>query len=267
VTTDTAAPKTELAVLDGGAFVALNHTSAEIGDYIRDALEGEDVTARDLVRLTVPSGKAQKYRWEVPTLDGGSEVVDEVAGIMVGYRSTRAFWPVKLDDVVGGRKPPACSSADYRFGFGKQWATKDDPSPAGEPVKLACAECPNSLFSDDNERPGCKSFGTLLLIGETGFLPRVISVPVTSMKAVRAFRLSLADGGVPPFAAVCAFGLAKATNAGGTDYALIAPRLTGRLDAAAAARAKAYGDMLRPVFERAAAPPEAQAVADEAATA
>jgi hypothetical protein len=122
---------TEITTVDAGGYLALNHDLVEVKSFIEDNLAGQDVSEFDLQRLNVPSGKAQKYRWEIPTLEG-SEAVDEISGIIVFQKQTRAFWPQSIDD-GGGNVPPSCSSPDAKFGFGKQWATATDPDPDGEP--------------------------------------------------------------------------------------------------------------------------------------
>jgi hypothetical protein len=143
----------------------------------------------------VPSGKAQKYRWEIPTLEG-SEAVDEISGIIVFQKQTRAFWPQSIDD-GGGNVPPSCSSPDAKFGFGKQWATREDPDPDGEPRRVACAQCPNAQFGSDGGRgQACKQTSQLFLLMETGFLPAVVQVPPTSLGAVKKYMLALANAGV-----------------------------------------------------------------------
>jgi hypothetical protein len=246
---------TEITTTEPGGFVALNHDIAEVRGFIEENLAGQDVSEFDLTRLSVPSGKAQKYRWEIPTLEG-SEAVDEIKGIIVFQKQTRAFWPQTIDE-GGGNVPPSCSSPDARFGFGKQWATAEDPDPDGEPRRLACAQCPQAQFGSDRQGRGqaCKQTTQLFLLMETGFLPAVVQVPPTSLGAVKKYMLALANAGVRFDQVVTVFGLDKRANQGGTEYAQVAPRLGGRLDPQTAERARSYGETLRPQFEAAAAAP------------
>lgn len=252
---------TELATVEPGGYLALNHDLDEVTGFIEDNLAGQEVTEFDLTRLSVPSGKATKYRWEVPTLEG-SDTIEELAGIIVFQKQTRSFWPMSIDD-GGGNVPPSCSSPDGKVGFGKQWATKDDPDPEGEPRQLVCAQCPKSQFGSDGGRgQACKQQAALFLLMETGFLPAVVSVPPTSLGEIKKYMLALANAGIRYDQVVTRFGLEKKQNAGGTDYALIVPKLGGRLDPAEAAKARAYGAQLKPTFEQV-----AQAVATEPAAA
>ena len=243
---------TDLAVVDTSGYLALREDLADVQEIIAENLAGQDFGEFDLTRISVPSGKATKYRWEIPTLDG-SESVEEITGIIVHQKQSRSFWPLSIDD-GGGNTPPACSSSDGRYGTGKQWATKTDPDPDGEPRTLACAECPNSKFGSDGGRgQACKQSTSLFVLMETGFLPSIVSVPPTSLAAMKKYMGALANAGIRYRDVVTVFALEKRSNAGGTDYAQIAPRLGARLDPDAAARAREYGKALAPVFERAAA--------------
>jgi hypothetical protein len=239
---------TELTVIEPGGFLALNHDLDEVTGFIEDNLSGQEVTEFDLKRISVPSGKATKYRWELPTLEG-SEAVDEITGIIVFQKQTRQFWPRSIDD-GGGNVPPSCSSPDGKVGFGKQWATKDDIDPPGEPRQLDCKACPKSQFGSDGGRgQACKQSASLFLLMETGFLPAVVSVPPTSLRSLKHYMLGLADVGIRYDQVVTTLALEKDSNAGGTEYAVIVPRLGGRLDPDDAVKARAYGAALRPQFE------------------
>jgi hypothetical protein len=245
---------TDITTVDAGGYLALNHDLVELKSFIEDNLAGQEVSEFDLQRINVPSGKAQKYRFEIPTLEG-SEAVDEISGIIVFQKQTRAFWPQSIDE-GGGNVPPSCSSPDARHGFGKQWATATDPDPDGDPRRVACASCPNAQFGSDGGRgQACKQTSQLFLLMETGFLPAVVQVPPTSLNAVKKYMLALANAGVRYDQVVTTLALEKRANAGGTEYAQIAPRLGGRLETEVAARARAYGEALRPTFEAAATAP------------
>jgi hypothetical protein len=245
---------TDITTVDAGGYLALNYDLVELKSFIEDNLAGQDVSEFDLQRLNVPSGKAQTYRWEVPTLEG-SEAVSEISGIIVFQKQTRAFWPQSIDD-GGGNVPPSCSSPDAKFGFGKQWATREDPDPDGEPRRVACAQCPNAQFGSDGGRgQACKQTSQLFLLMETGVLPAVVQVPPTSLGAIKKYMLALANAGVRYDQVVTTLGLEKRANAGGTEYAQIAARLGGRLDPETSQRARAYGETLRPTFEAAATAP------------
>jgi len=249
----TPVPNGGLAVADAGGYLALSEDLSTVTDLIRDNLDGQRITEFDLTRLTVPSGKAQRYRWEVPTL-GGSEPREEVEGVLVMHKSTRAFWPGEYE---GGSSPPSCSSPDNVYGFGKQWATSEDPDPEGEPRRMLCEECPNAQFGSDGRAQACKQMVQLFLLREGSYLPTVITAAPTSLASVRKYLLNLAEAGLRFYQVITAFSLEKKANADGVEYALITPRVVGRLDDTAAARVQGYRDMLTPQLQRvtATAPP------------
>lgn len=244
---------TDLIVIEADGFIALQHDLDEVSEFIHENLDGQDIGEFDLTRLRVPSGKATKYRWEIPTLDG-SEVVDEIQGIIVSQKQTRGYWPLSIDD-GGGNTPPVCASADGRTGVGKPWANKLDPNPDGDPTTQPCKQCPHSRFGSAEKGDGqaCKQSSSLFLLMETGFLPAVVSVPPTSLASVKQYMLHLANHGIRFNQVITSFTLEKESNAGGTEYARIQPKLAGRLDPDAAEKAKAYGAMLAPTFDRVAA--------------
>lgn len=243
---------TDLTTIEPGGFLALTSSIDDVRAFIDANLAGQDINEFDLTRITVPSGKATKYRFEIPTLEG-SEAVDEIQGIIVFQKQTRAYWPLSIED-GGGNIPPSCSSPDAKIGYGKFWATREDPDPDGEPRQQACAQCPQSQFGSDGARgQACSQNGQLFLLMETGFLPAVVQVPPTSLGSVKKYMLALANAGVRFDQVLTVLALEKKANAGGIEYAQIVPRLGGRLDPDTAQRARAYGEALRPTFEAAAA--------------
>lgn len=239
-----------LDVADVGSYIALAEDLGDVSEIIKDNLGGQPITEFDLTRLSVPSGKAQTYRWEVPTL-GGSQAVEEVNGILIMQKGTRSFWPQSIDE-GGGGNPPSCSSPDAVYGFGKQWATADDPDPEGEPKRMLCEECPNSQFGSDATGRGqaCKQMTQLFLLREGSYLPTVITAAPTSLASVRKYLVNLAEAGLRFYQVLTAFGLEKKQNAGGVDYAMIRPRAVGALDDAALARVQAYRELLAPQLQR-----------------
>jgi len=149
-------PSTNIATSDAGAYLALNHSTDEIQAIVADNLAGQQIGEFDLPRVAIPAGGGT--RWEVPG-PGGSEALDEISGILVFVKQTRAYW--KNDDVTGD--PPDCSSPDGRIGHG---------SPGGE-----CATCPMAQFGSDGKRgQACKQQAVWFLLREDSFLPLVVGL-------------------------------------------------------------------------------------------
>lgn len=241
---------TEIATVDPGGFLALTHPTQEIQEIIAANLGGQQVGEFDLTRLTVPSGGGTA--WEMETLTG-TQHVSEITGIVVYKKQTRAFWPVALGDGESG--PPACSSHDAVVGYGKQWATKEDPDPEGDPRRLACAECPNAQFgSGKNGSQACQEKGQWFLLGTQGFLPIVVTLPPMSLAPAKKYLLNLAGGGLRFNQVVTRLELEKVSG-GGNPYSKVIPTLSGVLGEEEAAKAKAYADLLAPIFDRVTAEP------------
>jgi hypothetical protein len=238
---------TELTTIDVAGYPAFNHSTTEIQEIIADNLGGQDVGEFDLTRLKVPAGGATT--WEMETL-AGTEPVKEITGIIVHTAQTRSWWPVTLDESREANTPPSCSSADARVGYGKQWATKDDPNPAGEPRRLACAECPHSQWgSGKNGGQACRLQGSWLILVEGSFLPIVVSLPTMSLKQTKRYMLGLAGQGIRFSDVVTKLHLEKAQS-GPNTYAKVVPELVGPLSPEDAQKAREYGVLLKPLFDR-----------------
>lgn len=247
---------TELATIDAGKFLALNHSTEEISDIVAANLGGQEVGEFDLTRLTVPSGGGTA--WEMETLRG-PEYVKEVSGIIVHKKQTRAFWPVALGD--GDSGPPACSSPDALIGYGKQWATKDDPDPDGEPKRLPCKECPNAQFgSGKNGGQACQEKAQWFLLREEGFLPIVMTLPAMSLGPAKKYLLNLAGAGLRFDRVVTTLTLEKVSS-GKNDYSKVIPTLGALLGPEEAEKAKAYAALLAPIFDRVATEPAVEPAA------
>lgn len=238
---------TEIAVAEPGGFLALTQTTEEIRDVVAANLGGSEVNEFDLTRLTVPAGGGTA--WELETL-GQTSHVSEVTGIIVHKKQTRGFWALPLGDGESG--PPACSSPDAVSGYGKQWATPEDPDPDGEPRTLACRECPQSQFgSGKNGGQACQEKANWFMLGQRGFLPLVVTLPAMSLRPAKKYLLDLAGVGLRFDQVVTRLTLEKVSS-GKNPYSKVIPTLEARLSDDEAERARAYAAVLGPIFERAA---------------
>jgi hypothetical protein len=178
---------TDLATIPPGGFLALTHTTGEIQAIIGDNLAGQDVGEFDLPRVTMPAGGGT--RWEIPGL-AGTESSETLTGILVYTRQTRAYWPSK--DATGD--PPQCASRDGQVGIG---------DPGGE-----CRTCPHAQFGSDGQRgQACKQQSQWFLLRPDSFLPVVLGLPPTSLKAAKQYMLALAGAGIRYFEVVTEIGL------------------------------------------------------------
>jgi hypothetical protein len=212
-------------------------------EQIREAMEANvgdgGLTAGDFDRIKVPAGGGTA--WTIQGLDG-EEILKEVAGIVVAWRDTRAYWSVPMEQ-SDGNMPPDCYSLDARTGTGK---------PGGD-----CHKCPLAQFGSDAGGPGqaCKLVRQLFLIREE-------NLPPSSIKPARQYFLRLASKGVPCYSVITKIALEKTKNAQGIVYSRATFASGGRLSADQARRAKEYAAMIEPFLKAAPAVPSQQEVAE-----
>src|SRR5262245_41332783 len=126
-------------------------------EQIREAVTtnlGDTITVVDLERIRVPAGGGTA--WTLQTLEG-EKIEKELAGIIVGWRDTRAYWKVPMES--DGNAPPNCSSIDARTGIGE---------PGGD-----CRRCRFAEFgsSSNGEGQACKQVRQLFFLRPENVLP------------------------------------------------------------------------------------------------
>jgi hypothetical protein len=155
------------------------------------------ITEFDLPRIKVASGTAL---WLIPTLEG-DVTAPAIDGVVVAARDTRVYYKSK----DAGNVPPDCSSIDGKQGKG---------DPGG-----ACASCPLAEWdSGENGAQACKQVKQLFMVRGTSMLPEVVSLPPTSLKAVRQFFLKLATQGIQYYHCILRIELEKAQSQQGKVY-------------------------------------------------
>lgn len=155
------------------------------------------ITEFDLPRIKVNSGTAL---WLIPGLEGDS-TAQAIEGVVVAARDTRVYYQSK----DAGNTPPDCSSVDGVNGTGH---------PGG-----LCANCPLAKWdSGDNGAQACKQVKQLFMLRGSSMLPEVVSLPPTSLKAVRQFFLKLATEGIQYHHCILRIELEKAQNPQGKIY-------------------------------------------------
>ncbi len=150
-----------------------------------------DLSEFDLPRIKVASGTAL---WLIPGVEGET-TAPAIEGVVVEARDTRVYYASK----DAGNVPPDCSSIDGKTGRGK---------PGGD-----CAACPLSQWdSGENGAQACKQTKQLFILRGTSMLPEVVSLPPTSLKAVRKFFLQLTTQGIQYHHCLLRIELEKAQN-------------------------------------------------------
>ena len=177
------------------------------------------ITEFDLPRIKVASGTAL---WLIPGLEG--DTTDKgIEGVVVHVRDNRSYYQSK----DAGNVPPDCSSRDGIIGIGK---------PGGE-----CAKCPLAQYDSDPDGgagQACKQSKQLFMLRGTSMLPEVVSIPPTSLKAVRQFFLKLVTQRVPYHHCILRIELEKAQNAQGKPYGKALLKFVRKLSPEEIARAE-----------------------------
>lgn len=168
------------------------------------------ITEFDLPRIKVASGTAL---WLIPDLEGDT-TAPAIEGVVVHVRDNRTYYQSK----DAGNVPPDCSSRDGLSGTG---------TPGGD-----CSKCPLAQWDsaqDGGEGQACKQSKQLFMLRGTSMLPEVVSIPPTSLKAVRQFFLKLVTQRVPYHHCILRIELEKAQNAQGKPYGKAALKFVRKL--------------------------------------
>jgi hypothetical protein len=177
------------------------------------------ITEFDLPRIKVASGTAL---WLIPGLEGDS-TAPVIEGVVVAARDTRVYYQSK----DAGNVPPDCSSIDGVNGTGKP------------PLGGACAECAMAKWdSGENGAQACKQVKQLFMLRGSSMLPEVVSLPPTSLKAIRQFFLKLATQGIQYYHCILRIELEKAQNQQGKVYGKAVMKFVRKLSADEIARAE-----------------------------
>jgi hypothetical protein len=211
---------------------------AEMMELLAENLnEGEALSIGNLTKVGNPQGSALAFTIPDPAKPGKTKVVNEIAGIVLGWQDGRTYYAsVEVSD-----SPPDCSSRDAVHGFGEF-----GPGKEGNPSGL-CSECPMGQWMDNPEDPEkripppCKPMVNMLLLTTAEALPWLVRVPRTSMKNFEEYRKGLIRQMTGLARSVVTIGLEEAKNSAGTVYGemtfALAEKLPGGRDVAAAALA------------------------------
>jgi hypothetical protein len=200
---------------------------------IREAVTanlGEKMSAVDLQGIRVPAGGGTA--WALQNLDGEKTEM-ELYGIIVGWRDTRSYWSVPMDQSEGNA-PPDCASVDACVGVGK---------PGGD-----CGACRFAQFGSgpNGEAQACKQVRQLFFLRQENVLPEIVNLPPSSLKPVRQYLMRLAARALPCYSLITRIGLERAQNPRGITYSRATFTVGDSLLPDESERAKAYATMLKP---------------------
>lgn len=226
------------AKLEKSDFGALTKSPSEIHAIIETNVGPAGINMGNLTRVKLPTGGSLK--WSVPSIRG-EQSIEEIEGIVIHQRDTRAYWAKSIDE-GGGGQPPDCTSEDGYTGKGE---------PSGP-----CAECKLNVWGSEPKAgrgKACKELKIVYLLPKgKSFLPYVFIMPPTSLKPMATFFLGLASEAMRADSVRTVLKLKEATNQAGTKYAQVDPRLpsNGELSKEEIAIVHAYVAAIKPALER-----------------
>lgn len=220
----------ELAVV-GDKEYAMVREAKEVAEIIQENLGGQKIDMRDLDIIKVPGSGG--IAWEVPSITG-IEAEKEVVGVILGQKDIRAYWKTSFEDAPN--QPPDCFSEDTYSGVG---------DPGGE-----CRDCPFAVFgsADDGEGRGqaCSHRKLLFILRAGDLLPTVISVPPTSLKAIKKKFLQCASKRIRITDVEFGFTLEKDKNKDGISFSKIVPEVKRTLSPKMKEHLKAFARIFSP---------------------
>ena len=235
--------KHEVAIRE--QFAVLLRDPTEVKQVI-EANIGTTLSPFDLDRVKVPSGGGTL--WEIPTLTG-LEDSKELTGVIIHWQDVRCYWH---DEFSGTGTPPDCASDDGEVGIGNPGGT--------------CKECPfaqwESSPKEGSKAQACKQVRRLFILRPGELLPMLVSVPPTSIGAIKKFFQRLAAQGTPFYGLVTKLELAKTKNAGGISYSEIVPTPDAVVDAETVRVLEGLRETFRPILETAPLTPSDYDAAD-----
>lgn len=242
--------------------VLAGEQSGELMLALRENFGEDGPGVNDFDRIQIPGGGGTA--WEVPTLEG-TDSARQIQGIVVAWKSPRAFWSKDADE--GPAQPPDCASDEGDFGNGA-FGPGSAENPSGR-----CEECPmnewgsqeiidmaNGKGETGSRAKACKEMRQLFLIRPGTILPVVVTLPPTSIQPLRKYFLRLANEGTAYYGVVTELSL-KQQQSGSMRWSTVELKMVRKLDAAELSAVKDYSDTIKASLSRPApvAPREVQA--------
>lgn len=182
-------------------------------------------------RIKIPAGGGLAF--EVLDDNGEPTAVSEITGVIVDRYPVNAYWP---DAFSGENIPPQCTALDGQVGVG-------DP---GGP----CATCPHNQWGSDLNGRGkaCKNLHRVYIMAPDEALPRLITLPPTSLGNFNSYLVTLTKRARPFYSVLTKVKLEKASNKNGISYSRATFSRAGDVPADKIVALKAYIDDLKPLM-------------------
>jgi len=216
------------------ALLVTEEEAAAVREAFAVNIASGSITEFDLPRIRPVNGEAL---WKIPTLEG-HQTAQSIEGVVVFARDTRAYYPGK--DITN--QPPDCSSMDGITGIAK----------AGVNLGGECRKCPMAQWESapDSGAQACKQSKQLFILRGSSMFLEVVSLPPTSLKAVRQFFLKLVTQGVQHHQRILRIDLKESTNAQHQKYGTAVLNFVRKLSAEEVARAVEFRKLAESIAER-----------------
>jgi len=219
------AAKDEVALVPLEKYEVARFGIAETIALVRENLgDGVNVGPLDLERVTIPPQGGTK--WQVPDVVGETRDEATITGVIIAHSPVRLYWAQSIDE-GGAGKPPDCLSEN-----GVTGVPADETAAAEGGYGGLCAKCKMNQWSStsktNSRAKACTERHHVLLLMPDSLLPRLVSLPPSSLGNWRAYMLGLAGQVKRPYYGVLTeLGLNKTTNAQGIAYAEATFRMAG----------------------------------------
>lgn len=189
--------------------------------------------------IKIPSGGGLVF--EVPGDDPENPDTEKVIrGIIVHHHAVNAWW---REAYTGGNAAPDCASLDGKLGVDMV---------TGETKR--CDTCPFNQFgsADNGNGKACKNGHRIYILREGEMLPLMISLPPTSLKALKDYLAKrLIMKGIRPVDVITEISLAKEKNADGISYSKCVFKKAGELSPEQKALSYAASDFVKSIVSNA----------------
>lgn len=206
----------------------------ELPDLIVSNVGEQGISVDHLERIANPKAGATKF--SIPTLEGEPRETDEIEGVIVFHKLSRARWDGKYKP--GNTEPPLCTSKNGFTGEG---------DPGGK-----CKECPYSKFTEDKDgeavKPECRVVKQIFIRFPNELLPTVLNVTAINIQNADSYLFKLLNKNRKFNSVVTKIHLTADVSKGGFDYAKTNFSATALLSSEQAKEMNEYTEMIKPML-------------------
>lgn len=220
------------------ALAMIQSAERPLPEIVNDFLAGQPLQVKHLQKGIVASGGG--VAWKIQAGRGRPTATEEIDGVIIDVRRTRAWYKVPYEQSGGGTAPD-CFSIDMVKGIG----TFQDQD---------CATCPMNQWGSSPRGSGkgklCGERIRLFLLRQDSLLPMVIGVPPTSLDPVEQYLIGILDKGIFQYwRALTRLTLEEADGPSG-KYSWIRSEMLGTLEDDTFNGISGYREGLRPIIDQ-----------------